>query len=125
MPTISIVDDDTWARNGIRELVESLGYGVCAFESAEQFLTSDVLDKTACLITDIQMPGLSGLDLHRELKAQGYSIPVIFITAFPDERRRSSAFGAGAIGFLTKPFEERSLVDCLALAVRPQNGTLA
>ena len=121
MPMISIIDDDVWARDGIRELVESLGYGVRTFESAEQFLESSAPDETNCLITDIQMPGLSGLDLQRSLKAQGYRIPVIFITAFPDERRRSNAFDAGAVGFLSKPFGERSLIDCLALALKPDS----
>lgn len=116
-PTISIVDDDSWARDGIRELVESLGYQAFAFASAEQFLESNLLDKTTCLITDVQMPGLSGLDLQRELCSKGYRIPVIFITAYPDERRREYAIGAGAMGFLTKPFDERSLIDCLRLAV--------
>ena len=122
LPTISIVDDDNWARDGIRELVESLGYGARTFESAAQFLESSAPGETACLITDLQMPGLSGLDLQRMLKARGYRIPVIFITAFPDDRRRSSAFSAGAIGFLSKPFDERSLIDCLTLAVKPPNG---
>ena len=84
---------------------------------AEQFLESDLLDKTACLITDLQMPGLSGLDLQRELGSKGYRIPIIFITAFPDDRRREHALGAGAVGFLTKPFDERSLIDCLSAAV--------
>lgn len=117
--TISIVDDDSWARDGIRQLVESLGYRAFAFESAEQFLESDLMDDTTCLISDVQMPGLSGLDLQRELDNKGYSIPIIFITAYPDERRREHARKAGAVGFLTKPFEERSLIDCLALAVEP------
>jgi FixJ family two-component response regulator len=125
LPTVSIVDDDIWAREGIRELVESLGFGARAFENAEQFLESGILGETACLITDLQMPGLSGLDLQKELRVQGYRIPVIFITAFPDERHRSSAFGAGAIGFLRKPFDERSLIDCLALAFKPPHDTLA
>lgn len=117
---ISIVDDDIWARDGVRELVESLGYGARTFESAEEFLESGALEETACLITDLQMPGLSGLDLQRVLKAKGYGIPIIFITAFPDERRRSNALDAGAVGFLSKPFEERSLIDCLALAVKQE-----
>jgi FixJ family two-component response regulator len=115
--TISVVDDDSWARDGVRELVESLGYQAFAFASAEQFLESGLLDKTACLITDVQMPGLSGLDLQHELGSKGYRIPIIFITAYPDERRREHALSAGAIGFLTKPFDERSLIDCLTLAV--------
>jgi len=121
--TISIVDDDKWARDGIRELVESLGYGARTFESAEQFLQSGASGETLCLIVDIQMPGLNGFDLQRVLKERGYRIPVVFITAFPDERRRTSAFEAGAIGFLSKPFEEQSLINCLALAVKPLGGT--
>ena len=119
MPTISIVDDDVWTRGGLRALIESLGFDAYTFDSAEQFLNSETLGQTACLITDIQMPGLSGLELQRLLRAQGYSIPVIFITAFPDERRRSNALDGGAIGFLRKPFEEQSLIDCLALAINP------
>jgi FixJ family two-component response regulator len=117
LPMISIVDDDNWARDGIRELVESLGYRAISFISAEQFLESNFVDKTSCLITDLQMPGLSGLDLQRELRRMGYGIPIIFITAYPDEKRREDALGAGAIGFLSKPFDEQSLIDCLALAV--------
>jgi FixJ family two-component response regulator len=117
LPTISIVDDDKWARDGVRELVESLGYNALAFESAEEFLESGRLSETTCLITDIKMPGLSGLELQRELLNQGHRTPTIFITAFPDEDRRMRALDAGAIGFLSKPFDERSLIDCLALAV--------
>ncbi len=117
LPIITIVDDDDWARDGIRELVESLGYRAIAFISAEQFLESNFIDRTSCLITDLQMPGLSGLDLQRELRRMGYGVPIIFITAYPDERRREDALRAGAIGFLSKPFDERSLIDCLALAM--------
>jgi FixJ family two-component response regulator len=117
LPTISIVDDDKWARDGIRELVESLGYNALAFGSAEEFLESGRLGETTCLITDIEMPGLSGLELQHKLLSQGYRTPTIFITAFPDDDRRRRALGAGAIGFLTKPFDEWSLIDCLALAV--------
>ena len=79
MLTISIVDDDSWVRNGIRQLVESLGYGARTFESAERFLESDAVEATNCLIADLQMPGLSGLGLQRVLKEQGYRIPVIFM----------------------------------------------
>jgi FixJ family two-component response regulator len=122
LPTIIIVDDDNWARDGIRELVESLGYQAVTFVSAEEFLQSDVIDRTSCLITDLQMPGFSGLDLQRELHRMGYRIPIIFVTAYPDERRREDALGAGAIGFLSKPFDEQSLIDCLALAVDSRDG---
>ncbi len=117
VPTIAIVDDDAWAREGIRELVESLGYKAFAFDSAEKFLASDLITQTACLITDLQMPGLNGLDLQRWLRDQGHRLPIIFITAYPDEKHRSQALGAGAIGFLSKPFDERSLVNCLGVAI--------
>jgi FixJ family two-component response regulator len=115
--TISIIDDDALARDGIRELVESLGYEAVTFVSAEHFLESEVVAKTACLITDIQMPGLSGLELQEALQAQGYRTPVILITAYPSEQQRNRALSAGAIGFLSKPFEEHSLVECLTLAM--------
>ncbi len=117
VPTIAIVDDDAWAREGIRELVESLGYKAFAFDSADEFLASDLITQTACLITDLQMQGLNGLDLQRSLRDQGHRLPIIFVTAYPDEKHRSQALGAGAIGFLSKPFDERSLVNCLAVAI--------
>ena len=118
---ISIIDDDALARDGIRDLVESLGYESLTFVSAEHFLESGSVDKTTCLITDIQMPGLSGLELQEKLHAQGYRTPVILITAYPNEQQRSRALGAGAIGFLSKPFEERSLLECLDLAMKRAN----
>jgi FixJ family two-component response regulator len=116
--TISIVDDDALARDGIKELVESLGYKALTFVSAEHFLQSGLIAQTVCLISDIQMPGLSGLDLQEELQARGYRTPVILITAYPSEQQRTRAFGAGAIGFLSKPFAEESLIDCLSAAIR-------
>jgi|SRR5579859_3166584 len=115
--TVSIVDDDPLAREGIRELVESLGYKALAFVSAQDFLQSGAITTTGCLITDLQMPGLSGLDLQERLQAQGYRTPVIFITAYPNEKHRSRAMRAGALGFLSKPFEEQCLVKCLAVAM--------
>jgi|SRR6516164_2228388 len=81
-PLISIVDDDALARDGICQLVESLGYKAIAFESAEHFLASSVLAETTCLITDVQMPGLNGLELQEALKAAGYQTPIILITAY-------------------------------------------
>jgi FixJ family two-component response regulator len=114
---VSIIDDDALARDGIRELVESLGYESRTFVSAEHFLESGCVAKTTCLITDIQMPGLSGLELQEQLQAQGYRTPIILITAYPNEQQRNRALVAGAIGFLSKPFEERSLVECLDLAM--------
>jgi len=116
-PLISIVDDDALARDGIRELVESLGYKATAFESAEDFLKSSAVADTACLITDLQMPGLSGLELQEALRSKGYHTPVILITAFPDEKHRARAFDNGAVGFLSKPFDEASLIKCLTVAI--------
>ncbi len=123
---VSIVDDDPLAREGIKELVESLGYKALAFVSAQDFLQSGAIATTGCLITDLQMPGLSGLELQEKLQAQGYRTPVILITAYPNEKHRSRALSAGAIGFLSKPFEERSLVDCLNVAMkRPHDSPAA
>jgi FixJ family two-component response regulator len=116
-PLISIVDDDALARDGIGELVESLGYNVITFTSAEHFLQSDVIAGTTCLITDLQMPGLSGLQLQEALKSQGCQTPVILITAYPNENHRTRALDNGAIGFLSKPFDEESLIKCLTVAI--------
>jgi FixJ family two-component response regulator len=117
---ISIVDDDALARDGIKELVESLGYEARTFISAEHFLESDATAATACLITDLQMPGLNGLELQEALRSQGCCIPIILITAFPNERDKNRAVKAGALGFLTKPFDESSLIKSLNAAIRLQ-----
>jgi molybdate transport system substrate-binding protein len=116
-PLISIVDDDALARDGIRELVESLGYKTTVFESAQHFLRSSMLAETTCLITDVQMPGLNGLELQEALQSQGYHTPVILITAYPSEKHRTRALENGAIGFLSKPFDEESLINCLIAAI--------
>ena len=119
---VSIVDDDQLAREGIKELVESFGYKALAFVSAQDFLQSGAIAETGCLITDLQMPGLNGLELQERLQAGGYDTPVILITAYPDEKHRSRAMSAGAIGFLSKPFEEQSLLECLTIAMKRPNG---
>ena len=116
---ISIVDDDISVRESIRDLIESLGSEVATFESAERFLEAACLPETSCLITDLQMPGLSGLDLQSRLIVDGQYIPVIFVTAFPEERFRRVAMNAGAIAFLSKPFDENVLIDCLERALSP------
>ena len=116
-PLISIVDDDALARDGIRELVDSLGYNTATFMSAEHFLEDGMIAETTCLITDLQMPGLSGLELQQALRSQGYHTPVILITAYPNEKHRTRALGNGAVGFLSKPFDERSLIECLTVAI--------
>jgi FixJ family two-component response regulator len=115
---ISIVDDDTAARAGTRALVESLGYKAVSFSSAEHFLRSDMIGETACLITDLQMPGLNGLELQELLRSQGYRMPIVFITAYPNENHRIRALNGGAVGFLSKPFDEASLIDCLTVAIK-------
>ena len=120
-PLISIVDDDALARDGIRELIESLGYETITFTSAEHFLRSDVIAETKSLITDMQMPGLSGLELQEALRSQGYQTPVIVITAYPNEKHRTRALANGAVGFLSKPFDEKSLIECLATAIKSRS----
>jgi FixJ family two-component response regulator len=85
--------------------------------SAEHFLEDGMIAETTCLITDLQMPGLSGLELQQALRSQGYHTPVILITAYPNEKHRARALGNGAGGFLSKPFDERSLIECLTVAI--------
>jgi FixJ family two-component response regulator len=114
---ISIVDDDESIREATKGLVRSLGYEAATFSSAEEFLQSDSVDSTSCLIADVQMPGLSGIDLQRWLIARGTRMPTIFITAYPEESSRARAMKAGAAGFLAKPFSEESLVRCLDSAL--------
>ena len=116
-PLVSIIDDDVWARTGIGELVRSLGYTVSTFESAEDFLVSDCVENSACVITDLQMSNMTGLELQRQLRALGHGMPIIFITAFPSEAHRAQAIEAEVTGFLTKPLDGRSLIECLSRAI--------
>jgi FixJ family two-component response regulator len=120
VPMISIIDDDVPMRNATRRLVKSLGLNADTFASAEEFLESDRVNDTACVITDMQMPGLSGAELQRLLIAQGVNTPIIFITAFPEEKLRRRVLDAGAIGFLSKPFDEGHLIRCLKTALGSQ-----
>jgi FixJ family two-component response regulator len=115
---ISIIDDDPSVREATDGLVRSLGYRVATFASAEDFLQSDRVDETACLITDLQMPGLSGVELQSVLIARGNHTPMIFVTAFMEEKSRRRALEAGAIGFLGKPFDEARLIECLETALQ-------
>ena len=109
-PQISVVDDDESMREAIRGLMKSLGYTAEAFGSAEEFLGSREVPRTSCLITDVQMPGMTGLELHRHLVASGTPIPTILITAYPDDRVRERALGDGAVCYLIKPFDENDLL---------------
>jgi FixJ family two-component response regulator len=117
VPMISIVDDDESVRETLKGLVRSFGLKASAFASAEEFLESNRLQDTACLITDVQMQGMSGVELQTLLLNQGHDMPIIFMTAFPEERIRRRALNAGAFGFLGKPFDEKSLIDCLDRAL--------
>jgi PAS domain S-box-containing protein len=121
-PLISIVDDDELARDGIRELVESLGYKTATFESAEDFLKSSMAAKTTCLITDVQMPGLGGLELQEALQSLGHRTSAIVITAYPNEKHRTRALKNGAVGYLSKPFDDESLIECLSAAIKSRSS---
>ena len=116
-PTISIIDDDVWAREGIKDLIASLGYRTLTFASAEEFLASGCVETTTCIISDLQMPGMSGLDLQQQIANRQPKPSVILVTAYPDDKSRARALNAGAHGFLIKPFDEKSLMQCLTAAV--------
>ena len=122
-PIISIIDDDESMRCAIKSLVTSLGLDAYTFASAEAFLQSPHLARTSCVITDLQMPGLNGVDLQRSLLAQGRRIPIIFVTAFPEERLRARALEAGALGFLSKPFDSETLIKLIDKAIEAGRKT--
>jgi FixJ family two-component response regulator len=116
-PLISIIDDDASMREAIKGLMKSLGYRAEAVASAQEFLNSRHIDRTSCLIADVQMPGMTGLDLCQRLSASGKPIPTILITAYPDDGVRERARSAGVIGYLSKPFEEDDLLACIRSAL--------
>lgn len=118
-PLVSVVDDDESVRESLPDLLREFGFAAHAFSSAEAFLASDSVGETRCLILDIAMPGMTGLDLQRELKIRAHKIPIIFITAQKDEAVRARAFEQGAAEFLLKPFSDTALFAALntALAV--------
>jgi FixJ family two-component response regulator len=114
---ISIVDDDECVREGIEMLVRSFGCVATTYSSAEDFLDSDHVNDTSCLITDVHLPGLSGVELHRRLLADGFVAPTIFVSGLADEATRTEVLAAGAVAFLSKPFHQKSLLDCLEIAL--------
>jgi len=118
MAMISIIDDDILVRESTADLICSLGHEALIFGSGAQFLASGCLKDTACIITDLNMPGLDGLDLQSRLLADGHATPIIFITAYPKEAARSRALKSGAVAFLTKPFEESALISSLETALK-------
>ena len=116
---ISIVDDDEPYRDSMRNLIMLLGYPVEAFASAADFLRSRHLPDTACLVADVHMPGMSGVELHRHLVNAGYAIPTILVTAYPDEVDRDQALKEGVVCYLSKPVDDDCLERCLRSALQP------
>jgi len=128
-PIISVIDDDPSVRTATARLLRSMGFSVYAFPSAREFLSSPQLSETSCVIADVQMPGMTGVELQDHLIAHSYSMPVIFITAFPHDRVTERAMNAGAVCFLSKPFDEARLLECVEQALMkrqnaaPQHGS--
>jgi FixJ family two-component response regulator len=120
-PLISVIDDDDSVRESLRRLIRSVGFAVQVFPSAEQFLNSDQLHHTSCLLLDVRLPGMNGLELQQELSANRCEIPIIFITAHGDDAARVRALKDGALEYLFKPFSEEALLNAinLSLTTRP------
>jgi FixJ family two-component response regulator len=112
-PLLSVVDDDEMLRESLPDLLREFGFAAQAFSSGEEFLSSGYAERTTCLILDVAMPQMSGLDLHEELKRRGYVIPTIFITGQKDEEVRDQAFRQGAVKFLYKPVSDKVLLDAV------------
>jgi FixJ family two-component response regulator len=117
-PLVSIVDDDESVREATAKFLRLHGFFTSVFASAEEFLVSSRVDDTACLITDVKMPGMNGVELQHHLIARGKRVPIIFITAFPEVGSQAKALAAGAAGFLTKPFSGKCLIDCVNDALK-------
>lgn len=122
MPVVSIIDDDESVRIAAERIVRSLDLVAFTFSNCRDFLNSPQFHNTDCIIADVQMPGMSGLELQMTLRDRGSAIPLIFITAFPDDKIRKRALDAGAICFLNKPFDGPSIVECIELALGSQAG---
>ena|SRR5215471_3937021 len=118
MPLISIVDDDVALRNSLDDLIRSNGFRTQGFASAEEFMGSNQARDTACLILDVRMPGMSGLDLQRQIVATNWRIPIIFVTAHANDDARARALRGGAVAFLYKPFREEELLDAIGAALK-------
>jgi FixJ family two-component response regulator len=116
-PEISIIDDDASVRTAVSRLVRSLGYAAVTFASAEEFLNSAELDTASCLIADVQMPHMSGIELQDLLRRQARQLPIIFITAFPEPNIKARAMNGGGIGFLAKPIDGNLLIKHIHAAV--------
>ena len=119
---LAVVDDDASVREAARRLIKSFGFTVEVFASGEELLLFGSLRNTSCLVVDVHMPGMNGLQLQSRLAGAGYRIPIIFITACPDERAREQAFEAGAVDFLNKPFGEEALLSGIRSALKTGRG---
>jgi FixJ family two-component response regulator len=117
-PLISVVDDNDSVRESLRGLIRSVGFAVETFPSAEEFLNSDHLPDTQCLILDVRMPGMDGLELRRRLVGSNRNVPTVFITAHGDAAARSQALKDGAVDYLFKPFNEQALLNAINEALR-------
>jgi len=117
-PLISVVDDDDSLRSSLGNLLRSVGFRVQEFASADAFLGGQDVRETACLILDVRMPGMNGLELQRHIAAATWRLPIVFITSHADDDARSSALAAGAVGFLYKPFREQAILDAIDAALR-------
>jgi FixJ family two-component response regulator len=115
---VAIVDDDQPLRESMRRLVILLGYTVEAFSSASEFLASRLLAETSCLVADVQMPGMTGVELHGRLVELGYAIPTILVTAYPDDLIRDRVLKKGVVCYLSKPFDDEDLERCLRSALK-------
>jgi FixJ family two-component response regulator len=117
-PLISIVDDDEALRGSLEDLIQSVGFRVQGFSSAEAFLRSNQVQTTHCLILDVRMPGMTGLGLQRDLRSESADLPIIFITAYENPDVRAQVIEAGAVAFLYKPFYEEDMLDAINAALR-------
>ena len=117
-PLLSVVDDDESVRESLPDLLREFGFDAEAFSSAPDFLSSDYVEATRCLVLDIAMPGMNGLDLQQELKRRGREIPIVFITGQKDDGIRTQAFKQGAVKFLYKPFSDTAVLDAINAALR-------
>ncbi|MBT2323651.1 response regulator [Variovorax paradoxus] len=120
-PTVAIVDDDESVRDTTKDLLDSAGVSAATFDSAESFLQSKSTCAIRCLVADMRMPGMTGLELHGHLAAAGTPIPTVLITAYPDERAIERALKAGVICFLAKPFSAEDLLACIETALRARD----
>ena len=120
---VAVVEDDESVREATKHLLRLLGYATASFTSAEGFLESGCVRDTACLITDVHLPGMSGVELQSRLILDGHCLPIIFVTAFPEEAIRARVLRDGALCYLSKPLQEQSLIACLDQALkRPRQG---